>query len=132
MMVPRLLVLALISTAWPAWAADQMSCRSAHRFECRAGLCEAQDLHIDLTVDFARKKIHYCVGEGCYTASVAMVRAADGGVSFAFDAKPEQGRSGERVDGLVTIHPGKKAAMIGNFLATGNVAFSRLDCGERP
>jgi hypothetical protein len=134
-MVPRhslLLVLVLTATAWPAGAADVLSCRSANGFECRAGRCERQDLHTNLTVSFDRKKIEYCVGEGCYGASVAMVRAEDGGVSFAFDAKPEQGRSGGRVDGLVTIHPGRKAATIGNFLADGSVIFSRLDCGERP
>ena len=133
-MAPRhglLLVLVLTAMAWPAGAANVLSCRSAGGFECRAGLCERQDLHTNLTVDFTRKKIRHCVGEGCYDASVAMVGAEDGGVSFAFDARPEQGRSGGRVDGLVTIHPGRKAATIGNFLADGSVSFSRMDCGER-
>lgn len=129
-----LLVLALIGTAWSATAeaADLLSCRSASRVECRAGLCERQELHESLTVDFTRKEIRYCVGEGCYGTRVAMVGAEDGGVSFAFDAKSEQGRNGGRTDGLVTIHPGRKAATIGNFLADGMVASSRMDCGERP
>jgi hypothetical protein len=127
-----LLGLALTAMAWPAWAADQLSCRSARGFECRADLCERQGLHANLTIDFARKEIKYCVGEGCYDAGVALVGTEDGGMSFAFDAKSEQGRSGGRKDGLVTIHPGRKAATIGNFLADGSVTFSRMDCGERP
>ena len=127
-----LLVLALTATAWPAGAADLLSCRSAGGFECRAGICERQNLHTTLTVNFDRKEIKYCVGEGCYGTRVAMVGAEDGGVSFAFDAKPEQGRNGGRADGLVTIHPGRKAVTIGNFLADGSVTFNRMDCGERP
>ncbi|OAN46099.1 hypothetical protein A6A04_20745 [Paramagnetospirillum marisnigri] len=127
-----LLVLALGAMAWPAGAADLLSCRSASGFECRAGLCERQNLHTNLTVNFDRKEISYCVGEGCYGARVAMVGAEDGGVSFAFDAKPEQGRNGGRTDGLVTIHPGRNAATIGNFQADGSVTFNLMDCGERP
>jgi hypothetical protein len=84
-----------------------------------------------LTVDFGRKEIKYCAGERCYAARLAMVKAEDGGVSFAFDAKPEDGRRGGRVDRLVTIHPGRKTSSVGSFLADGTVAFSRLDCGER-
>lgn len=126
------LVLALTATAWSADAADSLSCRSASGFECRSGLCERQDLHASLAVDFGRKEITYCVGEGCYGARVAMVGTEDGGVSFAFDAKPEQGRNAGRTDGLVTIHPSRKAATVGTFLADGTVAFSRMDCGPPP
>jgi hypothetical protein len=126
------LALALIATPWPAGAVDLLSCRSASAFECGTGHCERQSLHATLTVDFGRKEIRYCAGEGCYGARVAMVGAQDGGVSFAFDAKPEPGRSGERVDRLATIHPGGKAATVGNFLADGSVAFSHMDCGGVP
>lgn len=127
-------VLALTVAAWPGAveAADILSCRSAREFECSTAGCGQQDLHADLTVDFGRKAIKYCVGEGCYDARVAMVKAEDGGVSFAFDAKPEEGRRGGRVDRLVTIHPGRQAATIGMFLADGPVLFSRMTCGKWP
>jgi hypothetical protein len=126
------LVLLVLAAAWPgvAEAADQLSCRSASELACGAAGCEGQDLHTALTVDFGRKEINYCAGAGCYGARVAMVKAEDGGVSFAFDAKPEDGRRGGRVDRLVTIHPGRKAATIGTFLADGRVVFSRMDCGS--
>ncbi|MBF0325805.1 hypothetical protein [Magnetospirillum moscoviense] len=127
-----LLVMALTVAAWPAGAADILSCQSAGGFECRTGRCEGQRLYANLTVDFSRKKIKYCAGEGCYGARVAMVGAEDGGVSFAFDAKPELGRSDGRVDRLVTIHPGRKAATVGNFLADGSVAFSHMNCEKAP
>jgi hypothetical protein len=125
-------LLAWIAAAWPgaAEAVDLLSCRSASGLECGAAGCERQDLHATLTVDFGRKEIRYCAGERCYEARVAMVKAEDGGVSFAFDAKPEGGRRGGRVDRLVTIHPGRKASTVGSFLADGTVLFSRLDCGE--
>ncbi|MBC7953292.1 MAG: hypothetical protein H7Z12_15910 [Rhodospirillaceae bacterium] len=113
-------------------AADVLSCRSASESECRIAGCARQDLHAELTVDFSRKNIKYCAGEGCYDARVAMVKAEDGGVSFAFDAKPEEGRRGGRVDRLVTIHPGRQAATIGSFLADGSVLFSRMECGKKP
>jgi hypothetical protein len=125
-----LLVLALTATSWSAKAANELSCRSASGFECRAGICERQDLHTNLIVNFARKEIKYCVGEGCYDTRVAMVGAEDGGVSFAFNAKSEQGRKGGQTDGLITIHPGRKAATVGNFLADGTVVFRLMNCGE--
>lgn len=136
-MEPRayaLLVLTLTATAWSgaAEAAALLSCRSASEFECRIAGCGRQDLHAELTVDFSRKTIKYCAGEGCYDARVAMVKAEDGGVSFAFDAKPEAGRRGGRVDRLATIHPGRQAATVGSFLADGTVLFSRMDCGGKP
>jgi hypothetical protein len=125
-----LLVLALTATSGSAKAANELACRSVSGFECRVGICERQDLHTSLTVNFARKEIKYCVGEGCYDTRVLMVGAEDGGVSFAFNAKSEQGRKGGQTDGLITIHPGRKAATVGNFLADGTVVFSRMDCGE--
>ncbi|MBF0270024.1 MAG: hypothetical protein HQL44_15680 [Alphaproteobacteria bacterium] len=53
-------------------------------------------------------------------------------MSFAFDAKPQDGRLGERVDRLATIHPGGKTATVGSFLADGTVLFSRMDCENQP
>lgn len=129
-----LLVLGVIAVVWPGatQAAGILSCRSTGEFECRAAGCERHDMHAELIVDFGRKQIRYCAGEGCYDARVAMVKAEDGGVSFAFDAKPEEGRPGGRIDRLVTVHPGGKAATIGSFLADGTVQFSRMACGESP
>lgn len=127
-------VLALTVTAWSGAveAADVLSCRSTGELECRADGCTRQDLHSALTVDFGSKNIKYCVGEGSYDARVTMVKAEDGGVSFAFVAKPEEGRRGGRVDRLVSIHPGRQAATIGIFLADGPVLFSRMTCGDKP
>ena len=130
-----LLVLGLIAVVRPgaAEAAGILSCRSTSELECRAAGCARQEIHAGLTVDFGRKQIKYCAGEGCYDARVAMVRAEDGGVSFAFDAKSEEGRRGGRIDRLVTIHPGGKAATVGSFLADGSVLlFNRMDCGGTP
>jgi hypothetical protein len=129
-----LLVLGLTAVGWPGAveAAGILSCRSTSEFECGAAGCARQDLHAELTVDFGRKQITYCAGEGCYDARVAMVKAEDGGVSFAFDARPEEGRRGGRIVRLVTIHPGGKTATVGSFLADGTVLFSRMDCGASP
>jgi hypothetical protein len=129
-----LLVFALTSAAWSGAteAADFLSCRSASEFECRSARCERQDQHADLTVNFRLNEIKYCVGEGCYDARVTMVKAEDGGVSFAFNAKREEGQRGGRIDRLATIHPGSKAATVGAFLADGTVLFSLLKCGEKP
>jgi hypothetical protein len=81
-----LIVLALTVAGWPSasGAAGILSCRSASEFECGAAGCARQDMHAELTVDFGRKQITYCAAEGCYDARVAMVKAEDGGVSFAF------------------------------------------------
>ncbi|CAA6606433.1 exported hypothetical protein [Rhodospirillaceae bacterium LM-1] len=115
----------------PAFAAS-LSCKSAEEFECGPTGCERQTLHTVLLLDFKRQEITYCAGEGCYGARVVLVKAQDGGISFAFDAKPEERRRGERVDRLVTIHPGRKNATVGNFLADGTVLFSRMSCEDRP
>ena len=114
-----------------AQASDILSCQSASETKCRATGCMHQDLHANLTLDLERKLLRYCAGEGCYATPVAMVKAEDGGVSFAVDAKAEDGRNG-RVDRLVTIHPGRRAATVGAFLADGSVLFTHMTCGEGP
>jgi hypothetical protein len=127
-------VLALaLAAAWPkaGTAAQLLSCRSASQWECRAAGCERTDLHADLRIDLGRQEIIYCAGEGCSRARAAMVTAEDGGLSFAFDATPEDGRRGGHVDRLVTLHPGGQAATIGSFLADGTVLFSPMTCGGR-
>jgi hypothetical protein len=128
-----LLLLAFTAAAWPktSEAVASLSCRSASGLVCGAKGCERLDLYENLTVSFERKQISYCAGEGCYAARVVMVKAEDGGVSFAFEAKPE-GRPGGRVDRLATIHPGGTAATVGIFLADGTVQFSRMECGGPP
>ncbi|RAU20302.1 hypothetical protein CU669_19235 [Paramagnetospirillum kuznetsovii] len=114
-----------------AQASGVLSCRSASESECRPTGCMQQDLRADLTFDSERKLLRYCAGEGCYAARVATVKAEDGGVSFAADAKAEDGRSG-RIDRLVTIHPGRRGATVGAFLADGSVLFTHMNCGEGP
>jgi outer membrane protein OmpA-like peptidoglycan-associated protein len=126
--------LAVVGASWAgdSTAADRLTCRSASAVECSAAGCERQDLHSDLTVDLGRKSMKYCAGAGCFDAVVAVVKTEDGSVSFAFDARSEQGRRGGRVDRLVTIHPGGKTATIGAFLADGTVLFSPMECQAFP
>lgn len=128
------IAVSVVSALWAGGvsAADRLSCRSASMVECRAAGCERQDLHSDLTVDPGRKSIRYCAGADCFDARVALVKAEDGSVSFAFDARSEPGRRGGRVDRLVTIHPGGKTATIGAFLADGTVLFSPMECRAFP
>lgn len=122
-----LLAASLLSlAAQDAEAAASLSCTGRTQSVCRETVCESGDLFTSLSVDRRRSAIEYCVGEGCYRAGVTMVAAGDGSVSFAFDAR-RSGRNG-RLDGLVTLHPGWRTATVGNFLADGQVAFSRLEC----
>jgi hypothetical protein len=125
----RRLMLAFMVVSLPAGRAlaETLSCASNTVVECLASTCTAgQTLYSSMSVDYARQRLDYCVGEGCYSSTIKIVVAEDGEL-FAFNARRTSPPK-DRHSGLVTIHPGRKAATVGHFQADGAIVFSKMTC----
>ncbi|MBI5164281.1 MAG: hypothetical protein HY985_10315 [Magnetospirillum sp.] len=117
----------VLTTAVSA-AAQVVTCSGDGMVECRDTGCSGkQTLYSSLTLDYRRSRLEYCIGEGCYTARVTILAAA-GEDLLAFHARRSRN---DFHSGLVTIHPGRKAATVGQFLADGTVAVNRMHCDGR-
>jgi hypothetical protein len=126
MRIIHILVLALVLQALEkAQAFEGLMCKGRNQAICSSKACEQDELFTDL-VFITPSLMELCIGEGCYQARFTPVTSDDGSVLFAFDARHNEQRS--RFSGLVTLHPGRNVATLGQFLDDGRVVFSFLIC----
>ena len=107
--------------------AAELSCNGDGYVACRDGACgEKQTLYSSMFVDFRTSRLQYCIGSGCFSAVIRIVKA-DQEELFAFNALREAGGGGQ-TSGLVTIHAGRRTATVGQFQADGTVTVSPMTC----